>query len=347
MARSVLIAALPALGSALSLRMPSFTGHTPSSMGLTTGLGVKGAFATRGSVAFAHNSAASLLPRSTHILLLAASGDDNEYAEGELSSGLNRDNRDTSESGFQGSPSSLAPQDMALLSARIAKIQRGDLATPAQKYFEIATSKPPQIVMAEFFMEAPPNVVNAMRDAIVSLLGALPSFQFSKEVTTTADRLAALMLQLQMTGYMLRNAQYALSLRKLLNINGRAFSDFKEAFDRLDTDGNGYLELDEVKALLAEIYGGEAPAYEAISFMKFFDANTDGRISWKEFLTALGAPDTASDQSSTSGAAQPSLPGGDAGPRPALSGTIEVMLEGGRTIEVDAADYMQELRKEV
>lgn len=39
-----------------------------------------------------------------------------------------------------------------------------------------------------------------MQDALVSLFGALPRLQFDSTVSTTGDRLAALMLQLQMTG---------------------------------------------------------------------------------------------------------------------------------------------------
>ena len=67
-------------------------------------------------------------------------------------------------------------------------------------------------------MSAQPMVQQAMQEAIVSLLGALPPLQFDAQVTTTGDKLAALMLQLQMTGYMLRNAEYVLTIRKLLQL---------------------------------------------------------------------------------------------------------------------------------
>ena len=45
-----------------------------------------------------------------------------------------------------------------------------------------------------------PEVSQAMRDAITSLLGSLPPLEFDARMTTTGDKLSALMLQLQMTG---------------------------------------------------------------------------------------------------------------------------------------------------
>eukprot|EP00967_Tisochrysis_lutea_P102620 scaffold154615_cov34-Tisochrysis_lutea.AAC.4 len=121
---------------------------------------------------------------------------------------------------------------MAQLRQRIARIQQGGLATSAQAYFEIATEKSPQLLLREFFMTTEPRVQQAMQDAVVSLLGTLPPLQFDSRVSTTGDKLVALMLQLQMTGYMLRNAEYVTKLRELLDIRTRSVSEFREAFDR-------------------------------------------------------------------------------------------------------------------
>jgi hypothetical protein len=126
----------------------------------------------------------------------------------------------------------LDPDAMAKLRERISKIQQGGLATPAQAYFDIATEKPPQRLMREFFMETEPRVQQAMQDAVLSLLGNLPPLQFDSRVSTTGDKLVALMLQLQMTGYMLRNAEYVTKLRELLDIRTRSVDEFRKAFDR-------------------------------------------------------------------------------------------------------------------
>ena len=162
----------------------------------------------------------------------------------------------------------ISDMDMARLRSRIAKIQEngGALATPAQKYFDKAMSKPPQQLMQDFFRTGSPSVVQSMQEAVTQLLGALPPLEFDTQLTTTGDKLAALMLQLQMTGYMLRNAEYVMTLRKLLQLKTRSSAEYRRAFDRIDLDGSGYIEISEVEILLKEIYGEkEVPAYEVIS----------------------------------------------------------------------------------
>jgi hypothetical protein len=163
------------------------------------------------------------------------------------------------------------PLDLAKLSQRIAKIQENGLATPAQKLFDLATEKPPQALMQDFFRSSSPEVVNATRDAVTSLLGALPPFEFDSQLSTTGDRLASLMLQLQMTGYMLRNAEYVVTLRKLLQLKGRTVEEYRVAFDRIDLDKSGFIETGEVKELLREVYNDDPPPFEVAAFVQLFD----------------------------------------------------------------------------
>ena len=181
------------------------------------------------------------------------------------------------------------PLDLSKLRSRIQKIQSEGLSTPTQMLFELATEKAPAEVMREFFTTASPQVTEAMQDAVMSLLGSLPPLQFDASVTTTGDRLAALMLQLQMTGYMLRNAEYVFTLRRILDIKSRSIDEYRAAFERIDTDGSGYIEPPEVVKLLEDVYDGEAPGYETSTFLSFFDVDNDGKISWDEFAEALGA----------------------------------------------------------
>ena len=237
------------------------------------------------------------------------------------------------------------PLDLSKLRQRIEKIQSGGLSTPAQMLFELATEKAPGDVMREFFSTASPQVTEAMQDAVMSLLGSLPPLQFDASMTTTGDRLAALMLQLQMTGYMLRNAEYVFTLRRLLDIKSRSIEEYRAAFDRIDVDGSGYIEPPEVERLLADVYDGEAPAYEASTFLSFFDVDNDGKISWEEFSEALGA----SEESSPAALVRAALPAADAGRPsggPKVSGMVTVQLESGNTVEMDAEKYMDELKKE-
>ena len=69
---------------------------------------------------------------------------------------------------------SLSEDDMNRLRSRIQRIQEGGLATPAQKLFDMAMSKPPQVLMQDFFRTGDPMVVQAMQDAVAALLGTLP-----------------------------------------------------------------------------------------------------------------------------------------------------------------------------
>ena len=90
--------------------------------------------------------------------------------------------------------------------------------------------------------------------------------------------------------YMFRNAEYVLALKELMDLEGKTtMDDYKAAFDRLDKDKDGYIDPSEIQALFDDVYGGKAPSFETDAFMKFFDENNDGRISWDEFENGLGA----------------------------------------------------------
>jgi Ca2+-binding EF-hand superfamily protein len=80
---------------------------------------------------------------------------------------------------------------------------------------------------------------------------------------------------------MFRNAEYILALKDLMNLRGKATLDnYIEAFDRLDTDGSGYIDSLENQELFEDVYKGWAPSFKIETFLKFFDRNNDGRISW-------------------------------------------------------------------
>ena len=90
---------------------------------------------------------------------------------------------------------------------------------------------------------------------------------------------------------MFRNAEYVLALKEIMNLRGKvSIEDYKEAFDRLDVDQSGYIDSSEIQTLFEQVYGdGKAPNFEIDAFMKYFDSNNDGKISWDEFEHGLGA----------------------------------------------------------
>jgi len=247
----------------------------------------------------------------------------------------------------------IGPNDLSNLRARIARIQEsgGEVATPAEKLFDLAIQKPPSVMLRDFFSSASPPIQQAMQDAIASLLGALPPLEFDSQVTTTGDKMAALMLQLQMTGYMLRNAEYVVTLRQLLGLRTRSASEYRKAFERLDLDGSGFIETEEVEALLRDVYGGEdAPAFEVETLMRLFDIDDKGATSWEEFAIALGADmnDLDAEAPRDPSAALPAAtdPDAPALSAPKLEGKVKVEMGDGEQVEIDASAYMEELKAE-
>ena len=76
----------------------------------------------------------------------------------------------------------------------------------------------------------------------------------------------------------------------LVNALGfNVFSDeeFAAAFHRMDKDGSGAITPDEVEDLLHETYGFPPLEQEVEIFMKEFDANKDGTVTFEEFRNAL------------------------------------------------------------
>lgn len=123
-------------------------------------------------------------------------------------------------------------------------------------------------------------------------------------VKASGEKIGSLCFQLQMTGYLFRNAEYVLALKDLLQLKGKAtVNDYRAAFERLDSDGSGYIESSEIRHLFDDVYGGKAPQVEIDAFMQFFDQNNDGKVSWEEFEKGLGsAVATQRDKSSAAAA---------------------------------------------
>jgi hypothetical protein len=83
-------------------------------------------------------------------------------------------------------------------------------------YMAVISRLSPSELISRFTSTAHPRVQSAVRQTILGMLGGLPKLAFETTTFTTAQRLASLMFQLQMTGYMFKNAEYLLSLRQSL-----------------------------------------------------------------------------------------------------------------------------------
>lgn len=246
---------------------------------------------------------------------------------------------------------------LTTLRDRVSDIESGKSTNPSTALFRTISRERPNEAIGRFVREANPEVVSAMTGAVGSLLGSLsnPSMGIETIVQASSEKLASLCFRLQMTGYLFRNVEYVMALKKLMNIRGATIEEYKAAFQRLDTDGSGYLERDEIEALLADVYEGKPPAFEINTFLQFFDSNNDGRVSWEEFEKGFGVVAKAGEaaMSNNMPANGFSLPGGvdddeedDLFGEPSISGTIKVELDDGKIIELDAQEYVNDLKQQ-
>lgn len=86
-------------------------------------------------------------------------------------------------------------------------------------YMQVVSKLSPSEIISKFTATANPRVQEAVRSTILGLIGSLPKMAFETTTITTGQRLASLMFQLQMTGYMFKNAEYRLSLSQSLGMN--------------------------------------------------------------------------------------------------------------------------------
>lgn len=86
----------------------------------------------------------------------------------------------------------------------------------ANPYLNVVSRLTPSDLISRFTETASPSVQNAVRTTILGLIGGLPQMAFETKTVATGERLASLMFQLQMTGYMFKNAEYRMSLSQSL-----------------------------------------------------------------------------------------------------------------------------------
>jgi len=98
---------------------------------------------------------------------------------------------------------------LSSLRSRIEEVKSGK-PSGATALYSLMTASPPSEMINNFVVSSSPTVINAMTDAVGALIGNLgsnPALGMSVNVEATGERLAALCFQLQMTGYMFRNAE--------------------------------------------------------------------------------------------------------------------------------------------
>jgi hypothetical protein len=188
-----------------------------------------------------------------------------------------------------GGPEELAldPESSALVGAFSSSLFPGDKVLDKElaknPYMQVVSKLSPSELISKFTATANPRVQEAVRSTILGLIGSLPKMAFDTTTITTGQRLASLMFQLQMTGYMFKNAEYRLSLSQSLGMTNNVSSS-----NLLLTGATA--ENDEEQDMQEKILAGKVRGKLRVSlgaFAESFDnSNTD-------------APDSSSSNNGT------------------------------------------------
>jgi Protein of unknown function (DUF760) len=154
-------------------------------------------------------------------------------------------------------------------------------------YIKVVSSLTPPELISKFTSTAHPRVQNAVRSTILGLIGGLPKMAFETTTITTGQRLASLMFQLQMTGYLFKNAEYRLSLSQSLESLSSVPIFGSEGLLRLpgdaghdDDDENGTLDplKGKIKGKLKIRYSPDSELRDETSSVSLGDPEGQGNL---------------------------------------------------------------------
>lgn len=132
-------------------------------------------------------------------------------------------------------------------------------AEEENQYYRLVAALSPKEIIGRFAKTAPERVQEAVRQTILGLLGNAGSFALETTTATTSERLANLMFQLQMTGYMFKNAEYRMSLSQSLESVPALAPG--EGLDAADDD------MPQVRGQVKLSIGGEEIKVDADAYM--------------------------------------------------------------------------------
>jgi len=161
--------------------------------------------------------------------------------------------------------------------------REGALARPRRpnKYFDaLANVSAPELVQS-FAETAPPEVQQAVKATVASLFGNVPEDAFEASVMSSGQSVASLMYSMQMTGYMFRNAQYRLSLRRSLERTAKL----------LPGEGaSGKGSLPQVVGKVTVDIGGRAVEVDAAAYVADLHAEVKALTATLEEARASAGP---------------------------------------------------------
>ena len=143
-----------------------------------------------------------------------------KFSEGRLPisyGAMNREEKDDEDEKTTSPMGKYGPiSDETYSTSALARSSSSDKPARVNPYLNVVSRLTPSDLISRFTATASPRVQDAVRTTILGLIGGLPQMAFETKTVATGERLASLMFQLQMTGYMFKNAEYRLSLSQSL-----------------------------------------------------------------------------------------------------------------------------------
>ncbi|CAM9622985.1 unnamed protein product [Pylaiella littoralis] len=150
----------------------------------------------------------------------------------------------------------------------------GDEKEKINPYYDVVRRLSPTELIGRFMRTSSPKVQEAVRTTVLGLLGSLPRHAFETTAIATGDALANLMFQLQMTGYMFKNAEYRLSLQSSMRasaalppgkaVAGEDGDPLSTSRMEMDDDGNLFISRPKISGKIKLTFNADKPTEQAM-----------------------------------------------------------------------------------
>ena len=127
-------------------------------------------------------------------------------------------------------------------------LSRGYRSPDTLRYFKMIESLAPNELLLKFAKSAPTNIQEAAKSTVLNILGSMPNYALDAVLITTNKKLANLLYQMQITGYMFKNAEYRMSLTRMLKglpklPSATVISQGNVSFNPLQSKVSGEIEV--------------------------------------------------------------------------------------------------------
>lgn len=197
-----------------------------------------------------------------------------QIAEGRLPLSYGAKDKGTDQFGPMRSDDAVAASSASSQSSSLSRVD-GNGTNP---YLHVVSRLAPSDLIAKFTKSASPHVQDAVRTTVLGLIGGLPQMGFATKTVATGERLASLMLKLQMTGYMFKNAEYRQSM------GARALPSDRSLPGNEDDDSKEYRDGIRVTGKIKVSYSGGSNEDGSS------DNTDDGQKKGQQLISAVSSP---------------------------------------------------------